>query len=191
MSRTNLVGATYLFKYDRGVTSPASTSPASASPAGPPLAAPPPGGEELSLVDALAQLSFLVHDALAEIAGQHDLSIIQMRLLGVLRDREPTMNALGRHLGLDKSSISGLVNRAQRRGLVTRTVSATDRRAFQVSITGSGRQLAEQVAAQFAGRIETFAAGLPDADRRLLARLAARVVAAGTDRRGLDLRPVP
>jgi hypothetical protein len=51
------------------------------------------------LVDALAQLSFLVSNALAEIAGQHDLSIILTRLLGVLRDREPTMNALGRLLG--------------------------------------------------------------------------------------------
>ena len=134
-------------------------------------------------MDALAQLSFLVHNALAEIAGQHDLSIIQTRLLGVLRDREPTMNALGRHLGLDKSSISGLVNRAERRGLVTRTVSATDRRVVQVSITGAGRQLVEQVAARFTERIETFVAGLPDADRQLLSQLAARIVAADADRR--------
>ena len=109
-------------------------------------------------MDALAQLSFLVHNALAGIAGQHDLSIIQVRLLGILRDREPTMNALGRHLGLDKSSVSGLVDRAQRRGLVDRTVSATDRRAFQVSITDAGRQLVAQVAAEFTARIETFVA---------------------------------
>jgi DNA-binding MarR family transcriptional regulator len=145
-------------------------------------------GKDLGLVDALAQLSFLVHNALAEIAGQHDLSIIQTRLLGVLRDREPTMNALGRHLGLDKSSISGLVDRAQRRGLVTRTVSAIDRRAFQVSITDAGRQLAEQVAASFTERIETFVAGMPDPDRQLLSRLAAQIVAADADRRGIDLR---
>jgi len=139
-------------------------------------------------VDALAQLSFLVHNALAEIAGQHDLSIIQTRLLGVLRDRKPTMNALGRLLGLDKSSVSGLVDRAQRRGLVTRAVSAIDRRALQVSITDTGRQLVEQVAARFTERIETLAAGLPDADRQLLSGLAARIVAADADRRGIDLR---
>ena len=142
-------------------------------------------------MDALAQLSFLVHNALAEIAGQHDLSIIQTRLLGVLRDRKPTMNALGRLLGLDKSSVSGLVDRAQRRGLVTRTVSAIDRRALQVSITDTGRQLVEQVAARFTERIETLAAGLPDADRQLLSRLAARIVAADADRRGIDLRTDP
>jgi MarR family transcriptional regulator, lower aerobic nicotinate degradation pathway regulator len=145
---------------------------------------------DLGLVDGLAQLSFLVHNALAEIAAQHDLSIIQMRLLGVLRDREPTMNELGRLLGLDKSSISGLVDRAQRRGLVTRTVSSTDRRAFHVSLTGTGRQLVERGAAKFTERIEMLAAGLPDTDRQLLARLAAQILAAEADRRGIDLRSV-
>ncbi|MEV4453146.1 MULTISPECIES: MarR family winged helix-turn-helix transcriptional regulator [Streptomyces] len=142
-------------------------------------------------VDALAQLSFLVHNALDEIAGQHDLSIIQARLLGVLRDREPTMNQLGRLLGLDKSSISGLVDRAQRRGLVTRTVSVNDRRAFQVSITDAGRQLIEQLAAQFAERIELSVAPLPDADRQRLSQLAAQVVASDAHRRGIDLRTTP
>ncbi|MFD5761098.1 MarR family winged helix-turn-helix transcriptional regulator, partial [Streptomyces sp. NPDC127044] len=122
------------------------------------------------------------------IAGKHELSIIQARLLGVLRDREPTMNQLGRMLGLDKSSISGLVDRAQRRGLVTRTVSANDRRAFQVSITDAGRQLIEQLAAQFAERIELSVAPLPDADRQRLSQLAAQVVASDAHRRGIDLR---
>jgi len=139
-------------------------------------------------VDALAQLSFLVHNTLAEIAGQHELSIIQVRLLGILRDRKPTMNALGRHLGLDKSSVSGLVDRAQRRGLVDRTVSATDRRAFQVSITDTGCQLVEQVAAGFTARIETLVVGLPDTDQKLLSQLAARIVTADANRRGIDLR---
>lgn len=144
--------------------------------------------KDLGLVDGLAQLSFLVHSALAEIAAQHDLSIIQTRLLGVLRDREPTMNALGRHLGLDKSSISGLVDRAQRRGLVTRTVSAIDRRAFQVSITDTGRQLVEQAAARFTERIGMLVAGLSDTDRQLLSQLATQIVAADADRHGIDLR---
>src|SRR5579862_7310644 len=77
-------------------------------------------GGELSTVDGLAQLSFLIHRALERRAAERDMSIIQMRLLGVLRDRRPTINELGRLLGLDKSSVSGLVDRAQRRGLVAR-----------------------------------------------------------------------
>jgi DNA-binding MarR family transcriptional regulator len=158
------------------------------SPSDTPPQAPSPTGGDRELVDALAQLSFLVLNALTEIAGQHDSSIIQARLLGVLRDREPMMNELGRHLGLDKSSISGLVDRAQRRGLVTRTVSTIDRRAFQVSITDAGRQLVEQIAAQFSERIETFVAPLSETHRRLLKQLALQIVAADAHHRGIDLR---
>jgi hypothetical protein len=66
-------------------------------------------------------------------AAEHDLSIIQTRLLGVPRDRKPTMNELAWFLGLDKSSVTGLVDRAERRGLVARVPSTTDRRAVLVS----------------------------------------------------------
>ncbi|MFI6542231.1 MarR family winged helix-turn-helix transcriptional regulator [Streptomyces prunicolor] len=152
---------------------------------------PPPVPEDLGLVDALAQLSFLVQNALAELAGEHDLSITQTRLLGILRDREPTMNELGRHLGLDKSSITGLVDRAQRRGLVTRTPSTVDRRSFQVSITDAGREIVAQVGTRFAERIKDCAAPLTEADRKRLSRLATRLVTADAQSRGIDLSTTP
>jgi DNA-binding MarR family transcriptional regulator len=132
------------------------------------------------LVDALAQLSFVVQNALAEIAGEYEASLVLTRLLGVLRDREPLMSELGRHLGLDKSSISGLVDRAQRRGLVTRTADPADRRAFRVSITDEGQRVAAEVAERFAGRIDALVQGLSEVDRELLTRLAGRIVEAGT-----------
>jgi DNA-binding MarR family transcriptional regulator len=146
-----------------------------------------PSGADPELVDILAQLSFLVQNALAEIAGEHDLSLIATRLLGVLRDREPTMHALGRHLGLDKSSISGLVDRAEHRGLVRRSPSTTDRRAFQVSITESGLRLADLIAARFAESVEVLVGDLRDGDRRRLTHLAARIVGADAARRSSDI----
>jgi len=136
----------------------------------------PSGGDELGLVDALAQLSFLVHGILADTAGEFELSVIQTRVLGVLRDRTPTMNELARHLGLDKASISGLIDRAERRGLVQRTVSPTDRRSYQVSMTDTGRALASRVAERFAARIELLVADLAAADRRRLAQLASQLI---------------
>src|SRR6516162_3299625 len=97
--------------------------------------------ERLSPVDGMAQLSFVIQGMLERRAAEHDLSVIQTRLLGILRDRTPTMNELARFLRLDKSSVTGLVDRAERRGLVTRLPSATDRRAVQVSLTADGRTL--------------------------------------------------
>src|ERR1700733_11817508 len=91
-----------------------------------------PAMPDLGLVDALAQLSFLIQATLTRIAAAHDLSFVQIRLLGALRDRHPGMNELAKLLGLDKSSITGLVDRAERRGLVRRTVNPRDRRAYEV-----------------------------------------------------------
>src|ERR1700727_71995 len=97
-------------------------------------------GQQLSPADGLAQLSFVVQGMLEHRAAEHGLSIIQARLLGVLRDRTPTMNDLARLLGLDKSSVTGLVDRAERRGLVMRVPSTTDRRGTlgRLSTDGAG-----------------------------------------------------
>jgi DNA-binding MarR family transcriptional regulator len=133
-------------------------------------------GSDPSLADALAQLSFLIHGAIAEATVDHDLSIVQTRLLGILRDREPTMNELGVRLNLDKSSISGLVDRAERRGLVRRAASSRDRRAVHVSITAAGRRIAEQVTATFEDRIAAITARLTDAERTRLKALTTRLL---------------
>src|SRR6201993_3191378 len=99
----------------------------------------PAAREQLSPVDGLAQLSFLIQGLLERRAAEHDLSIIQTRLLGVLRDREPTMNELARFLGLDKSSVTGLAHRAETRGTVARVPCTTDRRGGLGSLTHEGR----------------------------------------------------
>jgi MarR family transcriptional regulator, lower aerobic nicotinate degradation pathway regulator len=142
---------------------------------------------ELSPVDGLAQLSFLIQGALERRATERDLSMIQTRLLGVLRDRRPTMNELARLLELDKSSVTGLVDRAQRRGLVERTPSATDRRAVQVSLTRTGRALVTRVATQFEGDISELLAPLSTAERTKLSGLVGRLVVAHAAERGIDL----
>ena len=113
--------------------------------------------------------------------------MVQIRLLGVLRDREPTMQELGRFLGLDKSSISGLVDRAARRGLVRRVPGAEDRRAVRVSLTDAGRTLGGQVELAFGARLDAYVGGLPTGEREQLTRLATRVVADDARRRALPI----
>ena len=111
-------------------------------------------------------------------AAEHDLSIVQARLLGVLRDRKPTMNELARLLGLDKSSVTGLVDRAERRGLVTRVPSTADRRVVLVSLTEDGRALVSQAAARFETDVMTMLGRLPTRDREALSGLVSRLLAA-------------
>jgi MarR family transcriptional regulator, lower aerobic nicotinate degradation pathway regulator len=156
-----------------------------ARPAGPP--APPAAHRELSPADGLAQLSFLIQGILERRARERDLSVIQIRLLGVLRDRVPTMNELARLLGLDKSSVTGLVDRAERRGLVTRAPSAADRRAVLVSLTDQGRSLASAGAARFGADVRLLLEHLAPADRAALSRITSRLLVAQAADQGIDL----
>ncbi|WP_342423340.1 MarR family transcriptional regulator [Paenibacillus sp. FSL E2-0178] len=132
--------------------------------------------DDLSIVDSLVQLSFLIQNILARIGAEHDLSIIQIRLLGILRDREPGMLQLAKHLGLDKSSITGLVDRAQRRGLVERTVSQSDRRGFNVRATAAGWQIIHEVGEQIERQITEVTAGLTEAERAQTIALASKIL---------------
>ena len=147
----------------------------------------PAARKQLSPVDGLAQLSFLVQGLLERRAAEHDLSIIQTRLLGVLRDRTPTMNELARFLGLDKSSVTGLVDRAERRGLVARVPSATDRRAVLVSLTEEGRSFVSQAAAAFEADVSALLSRLPPRERETLSRIVSRLLVAHASDRGIDL----
>ena len=147
----------------------------------------PAARKQLSPVDGLAQLSFLIQGLLERRAAEHDLSIIQTRLLGVLRDRTPTMNELARFLGLDKSSVTGLVDRAERRGLVARVPSATDRRAVLVSLTEEGRSFVSQAAAAFEADVSALLSRLPPRERETLSRIVSRLLVAHASDRGIDL----
>jgi MarR family transcriptional regulator, lower aerobic nicotinate degradation pathway regulator len=137
---------------------------------------------EPDLTDALVQSSFLVQGVMRRIAAGHDLSVVQMRLLGILRDREPGVLALARHLELDKSSVTGLVDRAEGRGLVERVADPDDGRAVRVRLTRRGRALAAKGAAEVGAELATLSAGLGEAERRRLAKLLGAVVAPATAR---------
>jgi DNA-binding MarR family transcriptional regulator len=147
-----------------------------------------PGSVDLGIVDALVQGSFLIQEMLGEIAAEHDLSITQIRLLGVLRDREPRMLHLAQFLGLSKQSATGLVDRAQRHGLVRRTaIPVGDERAVHVALTDTGRELATEIAAQVARRVSAVAADLSETNRGRLSKLLSQIVLRDAELHGTDL----
>ncbi|GAA4255557.1 MarR family winged helix-turn-helix transcriptional regulator [Dactylosporangium darangshiense] len=130
----------------------------------------------LNTVDALVQLSFRIQRLLGDVGAGHDMSIVQMRLLGILRDRTVGMLELGQYLGLDKSSMTGLVTRAEKRGLVARAPSPHDGRAVLVSLTPLGQRLTEAGTAEVGRRIDALIAGLTAEERAAITDLAARIV---------------
>ena len=65
------------------------------------------------LMDGLVQVSFAVVATLTQLGAAYDLSLTQLRVLAILRDREPRMAELADHLGLDRSTVSGLIDRLE------------------------------------------------------------------------------
>lgn len=136
----------------------------------------PADDRPLNTVDALVQLSFLIQRVLSAAGAEHDLSVVQIRLLGVLRDRQAGMLELAGVLGLDKSSMTGLVSRAEKRGLIRRSPSPHDGRAVLVSLTPLGRRLVEQGVAGISRRVTALTSQLTPAQRAEFTRLAATLL---------------
>jgi DNA-binding MarR family transcriptional regulator len=142
----------------------------------------PPRIQALQLVDGLFQLSGLLHNTLARIADQHDLSVIHVRLLAVLRDREPGMFELAQTLELKKSTLSGLVNRAEKRGLVERVASPDDGRAATLRVTAEGRKISRVIEEAVNAEIAKLVAVLSASERDRLASYVNQVLAAAERR---------
>jgi DNA-binding MarR family transcriptional regulator len=80
--------------------------------------------------------------AFARKSGQKNIRPGRFAALMVLRDNPNiTQSALGRAIARDKSSVTPLLQDLQRRGLVKRTRSTTDRRSVTLILTAAGERV--------------------------------------------------
>lgn len=128
----------------------------------------PPDPRE-GLVDTLVTASFVVMAVISRIGAAHDLSLSMVRMLGILRDRRPRMTELADYLGLEKQTMSGLVARAEKRGLVARVANEDDARATDVVLTDEGARLLRQLRAEGRAALGPLVENL-DASEQQLAR---------------------
>ncbi|MFE7114350.1 MarR family winged helix-turn-helix transcriptional regulator [Streptomyces sp. NPDC057654] len=136
-------------------------------------------GEGLALTDALVQLSFRVQAVVEQACAEHGALPGQARLLGVLEGRSPAMTELAALLDVERASVTGLVDRAERRGLVRRVAVPGDRRAARVELTDKGRETEAAFRADVARRLEALTGGLSAAERERFARSVGRILAVG------------
>lgn len=134
-----------------------------------------PGHDDL--VDALVQASFVTMAVLNKVGAEHDLSLTQLRVLAILRDRRLRMTALANYLGLDKSTMTGLVDRAEKRGLLERAPNPTDGRAVDVFLSADGAKLADRLYAQVEQSLSPRLSSLAQPDRRRLGTLLEQLLA--------------
>lgn len=146
-------------------------------------------GDEIDegLVAAVLAVSrILVAVSAASIeASPVQVTLAQYRALVVLAGRTPIrMVDLARELHLSASSATRLVERLERKGLVSRTMSAESRRSIDLRLEPAGEGLVSQVMTERRRLVEALLADLPERRRASmkrafedLARLAGEPVA--------------
>jgi DNA-binding MarR family transcriptional regulator len=136
----------------------------------------PTAARQQELIDALVMTSFATMAVLNRIAAEHDLSLTQLRVLAILRDRRITMSELTSYLGLDKSTVSGLVDRAEKKGLLQRAPNPRDGRGVEVFLAPGGTRLAERGEAEIAQALAPMTGALTAAEAHRLAALLGRML---------------
>jgi DNA-binding MarR family transcriptional regulator len=131
---------------------------------------------KLELVEALGAVAFAVMGAMTKLAAEHDLSLTQLRMLGILRDRRLTISELALALGLDRSSVSGLVERTHKRGLVQREPNSADARSVYVTVSRDGAEAVALGAAEMARLLSSLTDGLTPTEANRLTALLDRML---------------
>src|SRR5687768_2842547 len=129
---------------------------------------------DTGLLDALVPTAFVTMAVLNKIGAENDLSLTLIRVLGILWDRRPRMTELADYLGLEKQTMSGLIARAEKRGLVARAPNKEDGRATDVFLTSEGVKLVERLRAQ--RPLAPLTEQLSASDQQLLQELLQRML---------------
>lgn len=128
------------------------------------------------LADALMTSSFITMAIINRIGAGHDLSLSMIRVLGILWDRRLRMTELAGYLGLEKQTMSGLIARAEKRGLVARAPNPEDGRATDVFLTDAGTELVKQLQAQGQEALVPLIGKLSESDQQHLQELLERML---------------
>ena len=115
----------------------------------------------------------------------HELTFGQMRLLFLLSRRGPSpMSHVAEWLGVGLPAASGIVDRVERHGFVSRTHREDDRRIVECCLTDTGRELIAEIAGLRQKVMRQFLEVLSDEELAQMTRLVKRVVDRTQEREG-------
>ncbi len=131
---------------------------------------------DTELAGALVQMMHVLQDLYAETSRPLGLTPQQAHLLCVLISGPLGMTELSRILSIERSSLTSMVDRLERRDLVARIPNPTDRRACQIELTDPGLKLANEAHDAFTDRIDALTTDLTASSRRTLATTLQTIV---------------
>jgi len=120
-----------------------------------------------------------------------NVSTPQLGILRVLNEEGPlSPSQIARRIMVQSSTVTGILDRLEQKGLVTRERDSPDRRVITVYITDPGRRLAESAPPPLQIKIVNGLRRLKDAERREiingLTRLAEMIDTQGVEVEGIE-----
>ena len=115
-----------------------------------------------SLVTALLAAADALLRESQRLFRPHGLTAAQFNVLNILAERPAGLSQreLGDLLVVDRSNVTGLLDRLEKAGWVRRTDHPADRRIYQVLLTADGRRLWAAVAPRYAAAIRQVTRGM-------------------------------
>jgi MarR family transcriptional regulator, organic hydroperoxide resistance regulator len=115
-----------------------------------------------------------------ELARRADLTGPQLTVVKLLEQiGDLSLSELSERIRAQNSTVTGIIDRMEREGLVTRERSKEDRRVVYIRLTAKGRKLAEEIPVEpmeiFRGALESLTAQETKDLMRILGKLARRV----------------
>jgi len=133
--------------------------------------------EHLDAGDGLIQLCRFVQGIYARVSERHDLTPVHAKLICVLAFGPRGMAELARCFGVEKATLTGLVDRAEQRGLVRRSPVPGDRRALHVTLTDTGRRAATAFHTEATDELNHLLSALPATEREDFRRSIEKIIA--------------
>lgn len=134
-------------------------------------------GCDLRILMALRRIMHYVDTHSRKLSMDQHITLPQLICLHtIVHDGPMTLSALGRLVSLSTSTINGIVDRLEAKGLVERNRSDPDRRKVLVSTTEAGTALAHEVPLPLQDRLLQAVSALPDLEQVSITLSLERIV---------------
>ena len=133
-----------------------------------------------SILEAIVYLYTESRRVTKEVARSAELTGPQLTVLKVLEGLgDISLSELSERIRAQNSTVTGIIDRMEREGLVVRARSTEDRRVVHIRLTEKGARIARDIAVEpmevFRGALESLSAGEVRDLLRILTKIAQRV----------------
>jgi len=124
------------------------------------------------IVLALRRIMRSMDIASRQLIGKYGITTPQLICLQHMLEQGPmTTGMLAQAVSLSPATVTGILDRMERRGLVTRERRPEDKRRVLVAVTDAGRSAAEAAPSYLAERLTQALERLPEGDRGEIQRV--------------------